>query len=76
MASGIKAGKAWVEIHGDNNPLSRALNAAGKQLSHLAANAMTIGIATAGIAALRPGVAILFTPATPATINPMRKRLP
>jgi hypothetical protein len=56
MASGVKAGKAWVEIHGDNNPLSRALNAAGKKLKHWGANVTKIGLATAaaGTAVLGP----------------------
>ncbi|NLG44793.1 MAG: phage tail tape measure protein [Phycisphaerae bacterium] len=53
---GIPAGKAWVEIHGDNNPLSRALNAAGAKLKKWGASVTKIGLATAaaGSAILGP----------------------
>jgi len=56
MAAGVRAGKAWVELHGDNNPLSRALSAAGKKLKNWGASVTKMGlaVAAAGSAALTP----------------------
>lgn len=53
-ARGIRAGKAYVEIYGDNNPLSRALKQSGKMLQAWGSKmrAIGLGIAAAGTAAL------------------------
>lgn len=56
MASGVKAGKAYVEIYGDNNPLSKALRKSGRMMEAWGAKmrAVGLGMAAAGMAALGP----------------------
>ncbi|MDY0169426.1 MAG: phage tail tape measure protein [Thermoguttaceae bacterium] len=53
-AKGIRAGKAYVEIYGDNNPLSRALKQSGKMLDAWGQKMRAYGarLAAAGTAVL------------------------
>lgn len=55
-AKGIRAGKAYVEIGTDNNPLSRGLKAASQQIAAWGANLRQIGtgVAAAGTAITGP----------------------
>jgi len=56
MATGVRAGKAFVEIHGDMNPLSRALKRIGPTLKQWGAGLRQagVGMAAAATAVLGP----------------------
>lgn len=77
-ARGIRAGRAFVEIYGDNNPLSRALKRSGAMLKSWGNNVRNLGmgIAAAGTAALAPflGAAKSFASAGDA-LNKMSQRM-